>query len=121
MTRCGDLNGSAPHRRAWTASATADDGRSSIGAPFAIPPARTETPTTVSWCAPSSPPGEQFVIKREALQRIKRAFDAAGIRFVSPTVTVQWNGAAAPDEAARQAAANMALQPAPANDAPIPA
>jgi hypothetical protein len=61
------------------------------------------------------------VIKREALQRIKRAFDAAGIRFVSPTVTVQSNGAAAPDEAARQAAAKMALQPAPANDAPIPA
>ena len=66
-------------------------------------------------------PGEQFVIKREALQRIKRAFDAAGIRFASPTVTVQSNGAAAPDEAVRQAAAKMALQPAPASDAPIPA
>ena len=66
-------------------------------------------------------PGEQFVIKREALQRIKRAFDAAGIRFAYPTVTIQSNGAAAPDEAARQAAAKMALQPAPADDAPLPA
>jgi small-conductance mechanosensitive channel len=66
-------------------------------------------------------PGEQFVIKREALQRIKRAFDAAGIRFAYPTVTIQSDGAAASDETARQAAAKMALQPAPANDAPMPA
>jgi moderate conductance mechanosensitive channel len=66
-------------------------------------------------------PGEQFVIKREALQRIKRAFDAAGIRFAYPTVTIQSDGAAVPDETARQAAAKMALQPAPANDAPMPA
>jgi hypothetical protein len=28
------------------------------------------------------------VIKREALQRIKRAFDAAGIQFAYPTVTI---------------------------------
>jgi small-conductance mechanosensitive channel len=66
-------------------------------------------------------PGEQFVIKREALQRIKRAFDAAGIRFAYPTVTIQSDGAAVPDETARQAAAKMALQPVPANDAPMPA
>ncbi len=66
-------------------------------------------------------PGEQFVIKREALQRIKRAFDAAGIRFAYPTVTIQSDGAAVPDETARHAAAKIALQPAPADDAPMPA
>jgi small-conductance mechanosensitive channel len=68
-------------------------------------------------------PGEQFVIKREALARIKCAFDAAGIRFAYPTVTVHANGAAAPDEAAVQAAARAALRAAPpnANDVPMPA
>jgi hypothetical protein len=45
-------------------------------------------------------PGEQFVIKRQALQRIKRAFDA-GARFAYPTVTIRANGAVvAPDEPA---------------------
>jgi small-conductance mechanosensitive channel len=66
-------------------------------------------------------PGEQFVIKREALQRIKRAFDAAGIRFAYPTVTIHASGAATPDEPALQAAAKMALRRAPANDVPMPA
>jgi small-conductance mechanosensitive channel len=68
-------------------------------------------------------PGEQFVIKREALQRIKRAFDAAGIKFAYPTVTINASGAAATalDDAALQAAAKMALRPAPANDVPVPA
>ena len=41
-------------------------------------------------------PGEQFVIKREALQRIKRAFDAAGIKFAYPTVTVNASSVASP-------------------------
>jgi small-conductance mechanosensitive channel len=67
-------------------------------------------------------PGEQFMIKREALQRIKCAFDAAGIKFAYPTVTVHANGAAAPDEAALQAAARTALRAPPnANDVPMPA
>jgi small-conductance mechanosensitive channel len=67
-------------------------------------------------------PGEQFVIRREALQRIKRAFDAAGIKFAYPTVTIHASSAAAaPDEAALQAAAKMALRAAPANDVPMPA
>jgi small-conductance mechanosensitive channel len=33
-------------------------------------------------------PGEQFVIRREAYQRIKQAFDAAGIQFAHREVTV---------------------------------
>ncbi|HYZ26125.1 MAG TPA: mechanosensitive ion channel family protein [Geminicoccaceae bacterium] len=56
-------------------------------------------------------PGEQFVIKREALQRIKRAFDAAGIKFAYPTVTIHSTaGGAAPPAEAVQAAARMALR-----------
>jgi moderate conductance mechanosensitive channel len=67
-------------------------------------------------------PGEQFVIRREALQRMKCVFEAAGIKFASPTVTIAANGAAAaPDEAALQAAATKALRAAPANDVPMPA
>jgi small-conductance mechanosensitive channel len=66
-------------------------------------------------------PGEQFVIKRQALQRIKHAFDAAGIRFAYPTVTIHANGpTAAPDESALQAAAKMAIRAAPANHVPMP-
>jgi small-conductance mechanosensitive channel len=33
-------------------------------------------------------PGEQFVIRREAYQRIKQAFDDAGIHFAHRQVTV---------------------------------
>jgi small-conductance mechanosensitive channel len=67
-------------------------------------------------------PGEQFVIRREALQRIKRAFDAAGVKFAYPTVTIHANGAAAAtDGSALQAAAKVALRAAPANDAQLPA
>ena len=36
----------------------------------------------------SSKPGEQFVIRREAYQRIKEAFDEAGIHFAHRQVTV---------------------------------
>ncbi len=68
-------------------------------------------------------PGEQFVIKREALQRIKRAFDAAHIQFAYPTVTIHSSGPGAPaaDEAV-QAAARMAIRAATSADgAPAPA
>ena len=64
-------------------------------------------------------PGEQFVIKREALQRIKHAFDAAGIKFAYPTVTIHSTAGAPPsDDPAIQAAARMAIR-APANDLPM--
>ncbi len=33
-------------------------------------------------------PGNQFVIRREAFQRIKQAFDEAGIQFAHRQVTV---------------------------------
>jgi small-conductance mechanosensitive channel len=33
-------------------------------------------------------PGEQFVIRREAYQRLKQAFDEAGIHFAHRQVTV---------------------------------
>jgi moderate conductance mechanosensitive channel len=68
-------------------------------------------------------PGEQFVIKRQALQRIKHAFDAAGIKFAYPTVTIHSTaGAPPPDDQATQAAARLALQaPAPADGAPVAA
>jgi small-conductance mechanosensitive channel len=63
-------------------------------------------------------PGEQFVIRRAALERIKQTFDAAGIKFAYPTVTIHSNaGAPPPDEQALQAAARTALR-APANGTP---
>jgi small-conductance mechanosensitive channel len=66
-------------------------------------------------------PGEQFVIRREALQRIKHGFDTAGIQFAYPTVTIHSTaGAPPPDDQAVQAAARMAIR-APANDLPMPA
>jgi small-conductance mechanosensitive channel len=65
-------------------------------------------------------PGEQFVIKREALQRIKRAFDAAGIKFAYPTVTVNASSVASPlPDGALEAAARVAIQ-APANEGQTP-
>ncbi|WP_225773100.1 mechanosensitive ion channel family protein [Inquilinus sp. Marseille-Q2685] len=39
-------------------------------------------------------PGEQFVIRRRALAMIKKAFEANGIAFAVPTVTVAGGGAA---------------------------
>jgi small-conductance mechanosensitive channel len=33
-------------------------------------------------------PGEQFVIRRKALARIKQVFDENGIQFATPTVQV---------------------------------
>jgi small-conductance mechanosensitive channel len=67
-------------------------------------------------------PGEQFVIKRDALQRIKRSFDAAGIKFAYPTVTIHSTGSGAPRDEAMQAAAKMAIRaPAPVDGAPAAA
>lgn len=39
-------------------------------------------------CKMTTRPGEQFVIRRKALARIKQAFDENGIRFATPTVLV---------------------------------
>jgi moderate conductance mechanosensitive channel len=59
-------------------------------------------------------PGEQFVIRREAYQRIKQAFDDAGIHFTPRQVTVfvppGTTGPAASAAAAAGAAA-MAIEP----------
>jgi hypothetical protein len=61
------------------------------------------------------------VIKREALQRIKRAFEAAGIKFAYPTVTVNASNVASPlPDGALEAAARVAIQ-APANEGQTPA
>jgi moderate conductance mechanosensitive channel len=51
-------------------------------------------------------PGEQFVIRRAAYARIKKAFDANGIKFAFPTVQV----AGSEVEAATPAVAQQALQ-----------
>jgi small-conductance mechanosensitive channel len=50
-------------------------------------------------------PGEQFVIVREAYQRIKRAFDEAGIQFAHRQVTVLVPPGATPGAAGAGAAA----------------
>jgi moderate conductance mechanosensitive channel len=50
-------------------------------------------------------PGEQFVILREAYQRIKQAFDEAGIHFAHRQVTVFVPPGVAPEAAAGAAAA----------------
>ena len=59
-------------------------------------------------------PGEQFVIRREAYQRIKQAFDEAGIRFAHRQVTVfvpPAPGSPAAAGAAGAAAAVVAAEP----------
>jgi moderate conductance mechanosensitive channel len=59
-------------------------------------------------------PGEQFVIRREAYQRIKQAFDEAGIRFAHRQVTVfvpPAPGSPAAAGAAGGAAAVVAAEP----------
>jgi moderate conductance mechanosensitive channel len=50
-------------------------------------------------------PGEQFVIRRRAYGMIKKAFDAGGIRFAFPTVTVA--GGAEPTPAVAQQALDL--------------
>jgi small-conductance mechanosensitive channel len=57
-------------------------------------------------------PGEQFIVRREAYQRIKQAFDEAGIRFAHRQVTVFVPpGNAGPAAAAAAAAAVAAVEP----------
>lgn len=48
-------------------------------------------------------PGEQFVIRRRAMAMIKKAFDANGIAFAFPTVTVAGGGAGAASAVAQHA------------------
>ena len=48
-------------------------------------------------------PGEQFTIRRRAYAMIKKAFDANGIKFAFPTVTVAGGGDAATAAVAQQA------------------
>ncbi|WP_395675168.1 mechanosensitive ion channel family protein [Inquilinus sp.] len=48
-------------------------------------------------------PGEQFVIRRKALAMIKKAFDANGIAFAFPTVTVAGGGGTATGAVAQHA------------------
>ena len=58
-------------------------------------------------------PGEQFIIRREAYRRIKQAFEANGIRFAYPTVTIHSSLATA---GPAPAVASDGVQP-PSNDA----
>jgi small-conductance mechanosensitive channel len=57
-------------------------------------------------------PGEQFVIRRRAYAMIKKAFDANGIKFAFPTVTVAGGGE--PTAAAAQKGLELVQPPAPA-------
>ena len=57
-------------------------------------------------------PGEQFVIRRRAYTMIKKAFDANGIRFAFPTVTVAGGGGAT--AAIAQTALDLVKAPSPA-------
>ena len=52
-------------------------------------------------------PGEQFVIRRKALARIKQAFDENGIHFAFPTVQVSGGGDDQLAAAARQSLDRM--------------
>jgi moderate conductance mechanosensitive channel len=53
-------------------------------------------------------PGENFVIRRQALAVIKKAFDANGIKFAYPTVQIAGDGE--PSTAATAAVAQRALE-----------
>src|SRR5438477_55105 len=53
-------------------------------------------------------PGENFVVRRQALFRIKKAFDANGVKFAFPTV--QLAGEGEPSAPATAAVAQQALQ-----------
>jgi moderate conductance mechanosensitive channel len=57
-------------------------------------------------------PGEQFVIRRRAYAMIKKAFDANGIRFAFPTVTVAGGGGAT--AAIAQTGLDLVRPPSPA-------
>jgi moderate conductance mechanosensitive channel len=66
----------------------------------------------------TSKPGEQFVIRREAYQRIKQAFDEAGIHFAHRQVTVFVPPGAASGAAAQAGAAAVAADETPAAQVP---
>ncbi len=61
-------------------------------------------------CKMMTRPGEQFLIRRLALRRIKQAFDEAGIRFALPQVHVAGNGDAAAVAAAGQIRSVLAAE-----------
>jgi moderate conductance mechanosensitive channel len=52
-------------------------------------------------------PGEQFVIRRAAFARIKKLFDANGIKFAFPTVQVAGDTADASTAAIAQEALTL--------------
>ena len=54
-------------------------------------------------------PGQNFVIRRQALLRIKKAFDANGIKFAFPTVQLAGEGEHPPTPAIA-AVAQQAIQ-----------
>jgi moderate conductance mechanosensitive channel len=56
-------------------------------------------------------PGEQFVIRRRAYALIKKSFDANGIEFAYPTVTVAGGGE--PTAAVAQRGLELVQPPAP--------
>ena len=53
-------------------------------------------------------PGEQFVLRRELLHRIRTAFAGEGVQFANREVTVHVAGGGADDPAVREAAAAAA-------------
>ncbi|NYZ13137.1 mechanosensitive ion channel family protein [Azospirillum sp. RWY-5-1] len=58
-------------------------------------------------------PGKQWVIRRDAYQRIRDAFEKAGIRFASRDVTVRVDSAGQPLSPAEAAAAQAAIDAVP--------
>jgi small-conductance mechanosensitive channel len=66
-------------------------------------------------------PGEQFVIRREAYQRVKKAFDEAGIHFAHRQVTVFVPPGAPPESTATAVAGAAAAAAAAATPSPEPA
>src|SRR5271157_2352430 len=58
-------------------------------------------------------PGEQFVIRRQAYAMIKKAFDANGIKFAFPTVSVTGEGETSAASAAVAQRALELVHPAP--------
>ena len=57
-------------------------------------------------------PGEQFLVRRAAFARIKKAFDANGIKFAFPTVQLAGDGEPATAAVAREALALVRPQAA---------
>jgi moderate conductance mechanosensitive channel len=57
-------------------------------------------------------PGEQFTVRRRAYGLIKKAFDAGGIHFAFPTVTVAGEGEGRVSPAVAQQAVELTRKPA---------